>query len=282
MGLSDKKQKYNYNINNDNLIGTDENNKEEIKDIKLIDKMNIIIEYIINDINECNEKQLKDIIILIDFNYSNKLTIDSYIDVTKTILKNYLTNNDRLGVFLLINENRIICPMLRKCEIDILNFSKDLDNYSDKIFTREKLDFSIGNEIKLEGGEYNSRNSQENTFSSDGFGENKVFITNYEMHIEDTIKSLNYCINYLKMKEINRNEKFFIYFNTNIKKLMDYLMYLRDYESPENNIIDLQINNSINFLLVGKINSEKMRQMFIKKYYHNILGQKVKKFLLII
>ena len=96
--------------------------------------MNEIIKNIEHDKNECNEKQLKDIIILIDCNSSNKLIIDSFIDVTKTILKNYLTNNDRLGVFLLINENRIICPMMCKCEIGILNFSKDLDTYSDKLF----------------------------------------------------------------------------------------------------------------------------------------------------
>ena len=246
MGLNNKKgQKLNYNINNDgNLIGIDEKNNEEKKDIRLIDKMKIIMEHIFNDINEGNEKQLKDIIILIDCNYSNKLTIDSYIDVTKTILKNYLTNNDRLGVFLLITEHRIICPMLRKCEIDILNFSKDLDNYSDKLFKKERLDSSLGNEIiqeKLEGGESESyRNSQDNSFSSDGFGENKEYINNYEMQIEDTIKSLNYCINYLKMKEINTNEKFSIYFNTNIKRLMDYLMDLRDYNDYQKFLMNLQ------------------------------------------
>ena len=288
MGLNNKKgQKLNYNINNDgNLIGIDEKNNEEKKDIRLIDKMKIIMEHIFNDINECNEKQLKDIIILIDCNYSNKLTIDSYIDVTKTILKNYLTNNDRLGVFLLITEHRIICPMLRKCEIDILNFSKDLDNYSDKLFKKERLDSSLGNEIiqeKLEGGESESyRNSQDNSFSSDGFGENKEYINNYEMQIEDTIKSLNYCINYLKMKEINTNEKFFIYFNTNIKRLMDYLMDLRDYndyqnlsyESAGKNNIDLQKDKKIHFLLVGKIGTEENEAEVYKKILLQYFGSK--------
>ena len=110
--------------------------------------------------------------------------------------------------------------MLRKCEIDILNFSKDLDNYSDKLFKKERSESSIGDEIEAD--EFEScRNSQENSCSSGGFEENKE-ITGYEMNIEDTIKSINYCINYLKMKEINSNEKFFIYFNTNIKKIMDY------------------------------------------------------------
>ena len=283
MGLNNKiPQK----INND-TIGTDEKNNEDKTDIRLIDKMKIIMENISNDINECNEKQLKDIIILIDFNSSNKLTIDSYIDVTKTILKNYLTNNDRLGVFLLINENRIICPMLRKCEIDILNFSKDLDNYSDKLFKKEKLDSFLENEIiqeKLEIQESESfRNFQDNSFSSDGFGDNKEYINNYEILIEDTIKSLNYCINYLKMKKINTNEQFFIYFNTNIKKFMDYLMDLRDdkemrnssYEPSSRNIIDLIKDKKIHFLLVGQIGKESVADIY-KKVLLQYFGSKSK------
>ena len=61
--------------------------------------MSNIIGKINNDINETNENQLKDIISLIDCIYCDKLVVESYIDVTKTILKNYFTNNDRIGVF---------------------------------------------------------------------------------------------------------------------------------------------------------------------------------------
>ena len=290
MGLNNnnkKIQKLNYNmINVLGIIGTEEKNNDEKKDIRIIDKVREIMDYILNDINECNEKQLKDIIILIDCNYSNKLTVDSFIDVTKTILKNYLTNNDRLGVFLLISDHRIICPMLRKCEIDILNFSKDLDTYSDKLFKKERLDSSLGNEIiqeKLEGVESESyRNSQENSFSSGGFGENKEFMNNFEIPIEETIKYLNYCINYLKMKEINTNEKFFIYFNTYIKKLMEYLMDIRDYnnfqnlsyESSEHKKNDLQKDKKIHFLLVGKIGSEENEIDDYKKILLQYFGSK--------
>ena len=286
MGLNNKKaSKLNYNINNDvNSNENEEKNNQEKKDIKIIDKMKIIQEYIFNDINECNEKQLKDIIVLIDCNFSNKLSVDSYIDVTKTILKNYLTNNDRLGVFLLVTDHRIICPMMRKCEIDILNFSKDLDNYSDKLFKRDRLDSSLGNEIiqeKLEGDNSESyRNSRGHSFSSDEFGDNNDFI-NYEMNIEDTIKSLNYCINYLKMKEINSNEKFFIYFNTNVKKIMDYLMDIRDYTdtlkisyNSGGKRVDLHKDKKIHFLLVGKLNSEENEAEVYKKVLLQYFGSK--------
>ena len=121
---------------------------------------------------------------------------------------------------------------MRKSEIDVFNFSKDLDNYSDKIFKIEKLDSSFGNEIiqeKLEVDESESnKNSQKSSFSTNKVEENKENINSFGMVIGDRIKNINYCINYLKMKEINTNEKFFIYFNANITKIMDYLMDVED------------------------------------------------------
>ena len=288
MGLKNK------NITKLNMIksglnGFEEVDFEENKNINITDKMRIIMEYILDDINECNEKQLKDIIILIDFNYADKLTVDSYIDVTKTILKNYLTNNDRIGVFLLVKENRIICPMMRKCEIDILNFSKDLDKYSNKLFNKERLDSSFGNEViqkQLERNESeSSKNSQDNnlSFSSDNFEQQKKENTiTFEMSIEDTIKSLNYCIYYLKMKEINTNEKYFIFFNTNINKIMDYLLDVNDNidlesilnDSSENQRIELQIDKKIHFLLVGRVNSSQNESEIYKKVLLQYFGSK--------
>ena len=270
------------NISDDiNLIGNEEKNNDEKQDINLIDKMKNIMEFISNDINECNEKQLKDIIILIDCNFSNKLTVDSYIDVTKTVLKNCLTSNDRLGVFLLVNDHRIICPLLRKCEIDILNFSKDLDNYSDKLFQKERSDSSLGNEIIQENleEEESHRNSQENSGSSGGFGENKEF-NDYEISVEETIKSINYCINYLRTKEKNSNEKFFIYFNINPKKIMDYLKVKENSDTPNISYIsrgeklDLYKDKNIHFLFVGKLNTEKHEDEIYKKDLLQYFGSK--------
>ena len=179
LNFNSKKKALQINNNPENNLmgGNEEKIEEDKKDISLRDKMEEIIKNIEHDKNECNEKQLKDIIILIDCNSSNKLTIDSFIDVTKTILKSYLTNNDRLGVFLLINENRIICPMMCKCEIDTLNFSKDLDTYSDKLFRKERLDSSLGREIirdRLEVDDSDKYTGSQDSFSSE-YGENKDF-----------------------------------------------------------------------------------------------------------
>ena len=255
-----------------NLLINNNKEKEVVgKSVKLIDKMKSIIENINNDINETNENQLKDIIVLIDCNYCNKLEVDSYIDVTKTILKNYLTNNDRLGVFFLVNEYKIICPMMKKEEIDIISFYKDLDVSSEKVFKKEKIEYSsmVNEEIQ---GKINSESfesipeSKHNSFndSSSDFNDNGDYINKGKIKMDDKIKSINYCISYLKMKEINVNEKYFIYFCTNIKEFMTFMTEMRNqhylnnlsYESNQKNKIYLKREKNINFLLVGKFRQE--------------------------
>ena len=266
-----KSQKSRKNNKSLNSIEEEEEEKKEIsrKFIKLIDKIKELIEPVKEDINETNEKQLKDIIALIDCNLSNKLTIDSYIDVVKTILKNYLTNNDRLGVFLLENEQRIICPMTSKYEIDIINFSKDLDITSENLFQKEKIELSSFKELIQEKNEvdeiYSEKNSEEDSFSVKGFTGDQGFINDKGISIEDTIKSINYCLTYLKMKEISTNEKYFIYFNSNMKTLMDYLNKGKVREPKKKN--KLRKEPKINFLLVGKFDKNN------EKLYNNILGE---------
>ena len=246
------------------------NEKEnEFKSLRLIDKMNDIQEQIIKDINETNEKQLKDIIVLIDCNLAPKLTIDTYIDVVKTILKNYLTNNDRIGVFILENSHKIICPMASKNEIDIINFSKDLDITSENLFKKEKIELSTLNEIIQEKNEveeiYSERNSEE-SFSVNGFLGDRGYINEKGITLEEMINSLNYCLTYLKMKEISTNEKYFIFFNTNMKTLMDYLNgnKVKDINEPKKKV-KLRKEPKINFLLVGKVDKGN------EKSYNDIL-----------
>ena len=92
-----KNNNKNNNNNNNNEEGKD---SEEKNENTFKDEMEDIISEISTDINECNAKQSKDIVILIDFNLylndsknisNNK--IDSFIDQAKTILNNYLSNN---------------------------------------------------------------------------------------------------------------------------------------------------------------------------------------------
>ena len=264
-----EKSKDNNPINNFYL---NQNEKvKEIKNLRLIDKMNDIQEIINKDINETNEKQSKDIIILIDYNKCTKIDVDSYIDVTKTILRNYLTNNDRIGVFFMLNEHRLLSPMMRKDEIDLVNFNKDMDIYAEKIIKQEKIEYlSMMNEEiqqKINSESFDSINE----FKQDSFSEtssdlinNEGFISKRKIKIEDIIKSINYCLTYLKMKEISSNEKYFFYFSSNIKEFMTFLTemsnqdYLNNlsYESNQKNKIQLQKEKIINFIAVGKFKQE--------------------------
>ena len=271
----------NKNINDDNPINNvylniNDEPEPEIKSIKLIEKMSNIIEKINNDINETNENQLKDIISLIDCNYCDKLVVESYIDVTKTILKNYLSNNDRIGVFFLVNEYRIICPIMSKEEIDMSNFNKDLDIYCEKVFRKEKIEYSsmVNEEIqeRINSGESFDSNpeSKHNSFSdsSSNFNNKGEFINKGKIKIEDAIQSINYCLSYLKMKEISTNEKFFIYFSSNIKDFMTFLTEMKNksylnnlsYESNQKNEVYIQKEKNINFLLVGKFKPENEKE----------------------
>ena len=128
-----KTRHFNKKLNNNN------NNEKEYskKDNSFKTEMIIIKNDIMNDLEEFNSKQTKDLIILIDFNIYNQEDkindntnrINSFIDQTITILDNYLSRNDRLGVFIYKNQHQIICPLMAKSEIDLDSFSKDLYYY---------------------------------------------------------------------------------------------------------------------------------------------------------
>ena len=99
------------------------------------------------DSKEYNKKRKnKDIIIIVDFNIydlnekenikESKYLINSFIVKTKTILNTYLSDNDRLGVFIYRDKYQIICPLMNKKEIDVDSFSNDLINDKNKNFHR--------------------------------------------------------------------------------------------------------------------------------------------------
>ena len=266
----------NYKPNNKsfNSISEDEEKKEQSKKVmRLIDKMKELIEKVKEDINETNQKQLKDIVVLIDCNLATKLIVDSYIDVAKTILKNYLTNDDRLGVFILEDEEKIICPMSSKNEIDVINFSKDLDLTSESLFKKEKIELSSLNDIiqeRKEGGEiYSVKTSEEESFSENIFIGDNGYINDKGISIEEMIKSLNFCLTYLKMKEISTNEKYFIFFTSSIKLLMDTVNKVKLKELEIKKKIKLRKEPKINFLLVGKFDkiNEKLYNDILDEYF---------------
>ena len=187
------------------------------------DELLSIKENIYKDISECNAKQEKDIIILIDFNIYNKiekniqskkLKIDAFAEETITILNDYLSSNDRLSVIVYKNKYRIICPLMKVNNIDNDNFSKDLIYYKNNSYKENnginESDFNseIENEYKFYLDENNqSSHSEEESLEFSGNEE-----INYD-EINGLVNAINFLNKYSKVKEEINNEKYIIIFS---------------------------------------------------------------------
>ena len=248
-------KKNNYNIRK--YSNEDGKVSEEKYENTFKDEMEDIINEISIDINECNAKQSKDIIILIDFNlYNNDSNnsankADSFIDQTKTILNNYLISNDRLGVFIYTNQYKIICPLMCKKQIDINNFSQDLMKFKKKFF--KETNETEGNDIN----ENDLQNKLEFQSNDDNFSEprsqrSQIDSDDDEKRVKDILtisgltKSINYIINYMKTKEAVENEKYIIVFTDvfNFYRVTD--------DEIEKKFININKDKEINFILAGK------------------------------
>ena len=225
---------------------------EEIYLIK--DKIN-------NDINENNAKEAKDIIILIDFNNyknteNNDLNINSdkieaYITETKTILDNYISLNDRFGLFIYINKYKILCPLMNKYKIDIQSVSEDLI-YNKKVFFEENMDqfdeydinfdsYYFGSSLfEIDEKDYNDNTGE--IESSEQSRNSQIKIN----EIKGLIDTLNYLKSYYQMKEGAKTEKYIILFTD---------LFNADWITDDSivNFFDkLKYNKGVILLLVGK------------------------------
>ena len=238
-------------------------------------EMNIIKKEIIEDLNECNVKQAKDIIIMIDFNIYTQINnnnennenneiniqkIDAFIDQTKTILDNYLSSKDRLSVFIYTNQYQIICPLIGKNHIDINSFTKDLIYYKKSIFHEKEESEDIKEEISekdLQRKNIEIKSVENNNFSDSGSigsfmnKENKFKINDI---VKGLVDSLNYSKNYLKMKEEIKNEKYIILFTDlfNNFEITNEKIY--------DNFKNLESEKNIIFLLVGKNKTKEIKK----------------------
>ena len=232
-------------------------NSEEKIENTFKDEIEIIGKEILKDINECNAKQSKDIIVLIDFNIydyelSNTSTIDAFIDHTKAILNNYLSNNDRLGAFIYTRKYQIICPLLQKSKIDSNNFSNDLNYYKKRIFKEmDETEIYALNENYLHNEKIEFQSNNDDNFSEprseeeDSFDEDDYRIKNNKI-FTGLVKSIIYIKNYLKMKEGVKNEKYIILFT-------DLFNYFRITDMEvEKKFQNLTKDKEIHFLLVGQ------------------------------
>ena len=238
---------------------------------------------ILEDISECNAKQEKDILILIDFNiynnqddnfYTKTYKIDAFIEQVIIILKYYLSAYDRVAVLIYSKEYKIICPFINVNKIDINNFTKDLINYKDKTFNEKKEMDEYG--INLNDSKENNFvfNLDENNLSEhsleDSFEMSQKEENNY-IKINGLVKAINYLNNYSKIKEGIKNEKYIIVFT-------DFLnMQFFDDAQMEKILDNLKEDKGVIFLLIGK-----NKKLNLKHEKHNWIenDKKVEEFIL--
>ena len=234
--------------NKSNLNNKEDKNKKTFKE-----EIKMIKNEILNDINKCNAKQSKDIIILIDFNlYQNELnvknSIDSFIDQTNIIINNYLSNNDKLGVFIYTKGHKIICPLMYKKNIDIKGFTKDLINIKKKYYNEYTETDELNtkkNDLQNEKIEFQSNiDYSESNCELDSFDED-IRTKNMKL-FSGLLKSIIYIKNYFSIKQAFKNEKYIILFTF----LFNYFE-INDKEI-EKKIGELPIDKDINFILAGK------------------------------
>ena len=248
-------KKDNYKIYNKKIyIGKKGSNRsktgDSINDITFGEELERIKTDIIYDINACNAKEEKDIIILIDFNIYNTqevnediniYKIEAFIEQTIIILNKYLSANDRLGVLIYTNKCQIICPIMTVNEIDFNNFSKDLFYYKNITFKENNED----GEYDIDFNEFNSGGNISEQSKEDSSEESEV-VENNKNKIKGLVKAINFLNIYSIMKEGIKNEKYYILFTDIFYLLLDenekYEKYLKKIKGDRDSIL----------LLVGK------------------------------
>ena len=213
---------------------------------------------IIQDIEEFNIKKEKDVLILIDFNiyrknkdddvFTKTYKLDSFIEQTITILKDYLSTSDRFCAIIFYNEFKIICPLMDISKIDFNYLYQELNNSKNNIF-KEKNNEDENKEKLIEFKDnlfgFNLNNKISESSNDDSSDLNDIEEKNCNK-LNGLITTINYINNYSKIKEGIKNEKYIILF-TDILNIN-----LENDEKIEKIHHNLKGDKEATFLLVGK------------------------------
>ena len=233
-----------------NIQGTFGENIEDIKKVLL------------QDISICNDINERDIFILIDFNiYNNReednlyiktFKIESFIEQTKQILKEYLFQYDKVAVLILSDKYQIICPLMNLSDIDINNISKDLYYYKNITFIlqdeEEYDDIYLNDDIENDEGftlEYEENITYNSQEDSSEITEEKEYKFN---KLRSFVNALNYLNNYSKIKENIKNKYFIIFTDMPNARMVDE----EDIEKINEIFENLKGNKGALFILIGK------------------------------
>ena len=268
---------------------------DNIPNITFVDGITNVIKEITKDISDCENNQFKDIIMIFDNNNCNdSLITKKFFENIKDLLTCKLNNNDRISLFYFDEKYHIICPLTFKYLIDYTTLIKNLEiflkkkemdkeiyydidqsplkdgNYLEDSIKKKINDFSL--EKNISGSESND-NSEEEEFEdeggefSDDQSDNQIDNSTkikYSELLKNSIKSLNFCINYFKLKDIGNEDKYIV-----------YLTNIFNYKVNVNNIIKNELRKlndkkDINLIIMGKLFEG------VEIYFDDRLGKKIK------
>ena len=282
----------NTSINDNETYSINEPIKEST-DLTFGNGVKSLMKEITKDISDCEIQQFKDIIIIIDNNCSDSNIILKFIDGVKDLLKpdknNLNDDSDRLSIFFIDDKYHIICPLIPRNQIDYYSIIKNLEicclnkNFEEETFqdfeqtpikdefninktntkvTENSIDSNKSNSENLENSELEEEEEEGEEISDEN---NDSQFKDYAIMLKNIISSINFCIKYLKMKDIGNKDKYIIYF-TNFFNNIDRVNNI-----IKNELVNLKKKNNINFIIVGKL-FEGVEDKLEKQYIKNIIS----------
>ena len=275
---------------NDNSILEVESNKEDFNknnknkknnnnDISFSNGIKMIINEVNKDIEECNIKQLKDVLFILDRNFCDDLILKSFIEEIKSIIQNNINKKDRIGLVLLDKQYYILSPLNTKKDIDIQSLYNDLNIKINKYgFNAEKITFlednnaffekklsvksnKDSNNKDLEEEEEELEEDEENSNDSDIVNEKKK--DNKDIIIK-VIEFLRFFIHYSIMKENENNERYIIFFINIFNEMKNHFDSINQEFEKVHDI-------NLNLLIVGRLKKYIMDIKRAKQIINNFL-----------
>ena len=239
----------------------------------------MIINEVNKDIDECNIKQLKDVLFILDRNFCDDLMLKSFIEEIKIIIQNNINTNDRFGLVLLDKQYYIICPINSKKNIDIPSLYNDLNLKINKRLNAEKITF-FGEPDKLTNLFFEKKLSIKSGKESDfkDFEEEEEELEEEEENSQDSnmieqkdnkqiiikvIEFLKFFVHYSMMKENENNERYIIFFSNIFNEIKNNFNVLSDEFQKIH-------DNNLNLLIVGKLKKYNMDIKRAKQIINNI------------
>jgi len=239
----------------------------------------MIINEVNKDIEECNIKQLKDVLFIIDRNFCDDLMLKSFIEEIKVIIQNNINKKDRIGLVLLDKQYYILSPLNTKKNIDIQSLYNDLNIKINKknglnvekitfldennLFFEKKLSIKTGKESiykDLEEEEEELEEEEENSHESVIINDKK---DNKEIVIK-VIEFLRFFVHYSIMKENENNERYIIFFSNIFNEMKNNFTIIKEEFEKVHDV-------NLNLLIVGKLKKYIMDVKRAKQIINNFL-----------